>query len=107
MSFHGLGQQHISVVRNLLQPFAGRISRIGLFGSRATGTWRDNPDIDLVLYGTLNETDLDHIHTLFDESTLPMQVDVKVYGLIDHSPLKSHIDRVMRPFPEPSEAVSA
>jgi uncharacterized protein len=100
-SFHGLKDEHISLILDTLKPYADKITQVGLFGSRATGTYRDHSDIDLVLYGTLDEADLDHLHTLFDESPLPMAVDVKLYHLIDYQPLKEHIDSVAKALKPP------
>ena len=55
---------------------------------------RDRPlsDIDLVLYGDLEEREVDRIYTLFDESNLGLRVDVQAYQHIQYPPLKRHID---------------
>jgi predicted nucleotidyltransferase len=87
----------LRVIANILRPFAARITTVGLFGSRATGVYRDNSDIDLVLYGPLTENDIDRIYTLFQESSLPVSVDVTAFELIDYPPLKAHITAVMKP----------
>jgi predicted nucleotidyltransferase len=97
MRDHGLTDGQLRIITDTLRPFAGKITTVGLFGSRATGTHRDNSDIDLVLYGPLNEADVDRIYTLFEESPLPIKVDVVAFDLIDHPPLKQHITAVMRP----------
>lgn len=94
---HGLTDRQLAILRGVLRPFADRIDRVGLFGSRATGTQRPNSDIDLVLYGTLGDAEIDRLWTLFDESALPMTVDVVAYRRIAHAGLKAHVDRVMRP----------
>lgn len=94
---HGLNAAQVGVIRGVLMPFAGRISLVGLFGSRATGKWRPESDIDLVLYGALTAGDIDRIRTLFMESSLPMQVDICLYDQIRGTPLCAHVDRVMRP----------
>ena len=91
---HGLTQEHLETIRGILAPYAGRISKVALFGSRATGNYRHNSDIDLVLYGDLEERVVDRLWTLFSESNLPFPVDVKSYQLIRYRPLKGHIDRV-------------
>lgn len=94
---HGLSAAQVGVIRGVLMPFAGRISLVGLFGSRATGAWRPESDIDLVLYGPLTQADIDRIRTLFMESDLPIQVDVCLYDQLIGTPLRAHVDRVMRP----------
>ena len=93
---HGLTDQQLLIIRDVLTPFAHQIERVGLFGSRATGLARPNSDIDLVLYGPLDEATLDRIWTLFDSSNLALQVDVNAYDLIQYPPLKSHIDQVVK-----------
>jgi predicted nucleotidyltransferase len=93
---HGLSPTMLRTIHEVLKPYSAEIERVGLFGSRATGTYRDNSDIDLVLYGTFNEATLNRIVTLFKESTLPVTVDVVAYHLITHAPLREHIDRVVR-----------
>ena len=95
MSSHGLTPEQLEIVRGILRPFRSHIERVGLFGSRATGTYRDNSDIDMVLYGDVDEAMVDHIWTLFDASDLPVAVDVSAYQLVDYPPLKAHIDQVM------------
>ena len=97
MGDHGLTERQLQIIADTLRPYAKKITTIGLFGSRATGTYRENSDIDLVLYGTLDENDVDHLHTLFEESSLPVKVDVMAYHLIDYPPLKAHVTAVMRP----------
>ena len=95
MNPHGLNPQYLHVIRHILQPYAQKIDVVGLFGSRAQGTYKENSDIDIVLYGDLTEGDMNRIYSLFDECLLPVSVDVKAYHLLDYPPLKKHIDTVM------------
>jgi predicted nucleotidyltransferase len=96
MSQHGLSGEQVQIIQGILRLYREKIDKVGLFGSRATGTFRDNSDIDLVLYGaSLCEADIDRLHTLFEETLLPFNVDVTAYHLIDYPPLKKHIDEVM------------
>jgi predicted nucleotidyltransferase len=97
MRDHGLTHQQLRIIGDTLRPFADKITTVGLFGSRATGTYRDNSDIDLVLYGPLSAADIDRIYTLFEESPLPIKVDVVAFDRIDHLPFKQHITTVMQP----------
>lgn len=69
-----------------------KIDRVALFGSRATGKYRDNSDIDLVIYGDIDEKIIDRLWTLLNESNLPYKVDLNAYHLIDYPPFKAHID---------------
>ena len=96
MSQYGLSKHQIKLIHDVLKPYCDKIEKVGLFGSRATNTFRDNSDIDLVLYGaSLCEADIDRLHTLFEETILPYSVDVTAYHLIDYLPLKQHIDAVI------------
>ena len=97
MSHHQLSADHLAIIRQILAPYASQIELAGLFGSRATGRPRPNSDIDLVLYGPLDEATAARIWTLFDDSNLPITVDVVAYSHITHDGLKAHIDRVMVP----------
>ena len=100
---HGLGPEAMSIIGSILSLYSDKIEVIGLFGSRAQGTYRDNSDIDIVVYGTLTRSDIDHINTLFDESLLPVKVDIIAYHLIDYPPLKAHIDATMTVLVTPCE----
>ena len=94
---HRLSNTQVATLHHILAPFAEKIELAGLFGSRATGKARPNSDIDLVLYGALDEALINRIWTLFDESELALKVDVNAYNLITHRGLKAHIDQVMLP----------
>ncbi|OZG32091.1 nucleotidyltransferase domain-containing protein [Rickettsia endosymbiont of Culicoides newsteadi] len=95
MSNHGLSAKQLNTLRSILLPFSEKIDRVGLFGSRATGLYRPNSDIDLVIYGSLDEKTMDRIFTLLNDSNLPIKIDLQVYDLITCSPLKDHIDNNM------------
>jgi predicted nucleotidyltransferase len=94
---HGLTEQQLQTIHDILRPWAHKIAGVGLFGSRATGRHRPYSDIDLILYGEVEEGDIDRLHTLFEESALPMKVDVNAWNLIAYPPLKAHIQSVTRP----------
>ncbi len=92
----GLSSRQRAILRDVLAPFAERFDRAGLFGSRATGRAGPQSDVDLVIYGADDPRLVDQLFTLFDESLLPMTVDIVDYDRIDHPPLKGHIDAVVR-----------
>ncbi len=50
-----------------------------------------NSDIDLVIYGSLDEKTMDRIFTLLNDSNLPIKIDLQVYDLITCSPLNLNI----------------
>jgi predicted nucleotidyltransferase len=91
---HGLNQRQLDCLRSTLSPFAACIERVAVFGSRATGQYRPNSDIDLVLYGPVEEKTIDRLYTLFMDSSLPLKVDMQAYAHIAHPPLRQHIDEV-------------
>ncbi len=89
---HGLKSNQLYTIKTILNHFRSHIETVALFGSRATGHYRENSDIDLVIYGDLDQAMTDRIWSLFDDSNLPMTVDVNTYHLIAYRPLKTHID---------------
>ena len=74
-----------------------RVSEACLFGSRALGTHRPESDVDIALYGDVDELLAARIASDLDELPLPYTFDVQAYPCIRHTPLREHIDRVRRP----------
>lgn len=107
MAKHGLTDKHIATIKAILSPFVARIEWVGLFGSRAQGTHRDYSDIDMVIYGTLSARDGDRLYSLFQDSSLPMTVDVCVYRCIEYPPLKARIDQSVSPLLQRADIVAA
>lgn len=96
---NGLDKRQLTKLWRVLEPFRPKFDRAALFGSRATGTYRPNSDIDLVLYGAVEEAVVDRLWTSFDESNLSLTVDVIAYNLIKNLRLRDHIDRFAKPLP--------
>lgn len=92
---HGLSKSHLDIIKNIRSPYSNKIDFVGLFGSRATGSYKYSSDVDLVIYGSIDEKTIDRIYTLFKNSNLPLKVDLQAYELIDYLPLKEHIDNSM------------
>lgn len=84
------------ILARVLAPYADRIERVGVFGSRATGCARPDSDIDLVLYGDIDPDLEARLWTLFDECDLAVEVDVAAYPQIRHDGLRKHIDETVR-----------
>ena len=80
------------IVRRVLAPFAERIERVGVFGSRANGKARPASDIDLVLWGELDDAALARLWSLFDRSSLAVTVDVLAYSPALSPAIRHHID---------------
>ena len=79
------------------QSVLGRFAQIDnclLYGSRATGHHHRASDIDLALIGDdLTWSVINQIKTAFEESLLPVFVDVLHYqSLSDDNPIKKQID---------------
>ena len=89
---HGLSAAELAIINTILAGYRQKIVQACLFGSRACGQYQAYSDIDLVLYGDLEEREVDRIYTLFDESNLGLRVDVQAYRHIQYPPLKRHID---------------
>ena len=87
--YHGLSDSQLQTIKNILRECPAPVESVSLFGSRATGTYKSNSDIDLVLYGDIDSASIDKLWTLFHESNLPYNVDVNAYQLV-HDP--EHID---------------
>jgi predicted nucleotidyltransferase len=73
-----------------------RVSEVRVFGSRARGTARRESDVDLALFGDLDERESAIIADALDELPLPYRFDVKAYDSIRYPPLREHIDRIGR-----------
>lgn len=91
-----LSERDRAIVRRVLAPFAARIERVGLFGSRALGNAKPESDIDLVLWGELDDATVARLWTLFDQSGLAVSVDIVIYGPALPPPFRRHIDQVAR-----------
>ncbi len=92
----GLTPAQRQIVIDILKTQVDRIERVAVFGSRAKGSHRANSDLDLVLYGTATDADCDRLGTLFQDSALPISVDVKSYACVTYPPLRAHMDAAAR-----------
>jgi predicted nucleotidyltransferase len=89
-----LPEKYLEIIRKVLSPYREKIQKVILFGSRATGKSRPSSDIDLAIEGDLTGKDLANIKISFEESSLPVEVDVVLYNKIQSELLKKHIRRV-------------
>ena len=94
---HGLSDRQLMVLKQILSLYAEEIASVELFGSRASGDYRPNSDVDLVLRGAIEEKHIDRLWTMFHESNLPFSVDVKSYEMTTYPLLKAHMDKVCKP----------
>ena len=90
---NGLSKSQLLMIKAILAQHSSAIEKVALFGSRANGKYKSHSDIDLVLYGDIDEKIADRLWTCFHESLLPYKVDISVYRHITYEPLLRHIDR--------------
>lgn len=72
----------------------GEVREARLFGSRAKGRARPESDVDIAIFGTLDERGIEAIAEELDELPLPFHFDVLSYSSIKNRELRKHIDRV-------------
>jgi uncharacterized protein len=78
-----------SVLRN-----HGDVLEARIFGSRAKGTARPESDVDIAIFGQLDELSAEAVAEELGELPLPYRFDVLAYASIRNRELKEHIDRV-------------
>lgn len=88
----GLTSDVINLLKNVFSHYS-EIEKVQIFGSRAIGNFRANSDIDLALWGQIDEALLAKIAQELDDLPLPYLFDVKSYSSITHLGLREHIDR--------------
>lgn len=92
MSNFGLSEKTITEIKNLLSKYS-QIKEVKIFGSRAKGNHKPSSDIDLALYGNIDDKLLRHIAFELEELPTPYQFDVLCYKDIDNKNLKISIDK--------------
>ncbi|WP_374944634.1 nucleotidyltransferase domain-containing protein [Sphingomonas sp.] len=91
-----LSERDREIVRGVLLPFADRIERVAVFGSRANGKARPASDIDIALWGDVDDALRARLWSLFDRSSLAVSVDVVVYSPTLSVFMRHHIDVASR-----------
>ena len=86
-----LDPRHRRILLEILERHPS-VQKAAVFGSRALGTNDRTSDIDLVLYGNVEEHTLGKIRTAIDDTTLPYFVDIIAYHAIHNNALLRHID---------------
>ena len=90
----GLNAELLSDMNKILTQFP-EITAAAIFGSRAMGKFKPYSDIDITLYGDINDINIaQHVTLLFDELPAPYKFDVLVYNEIKNPALRNHIDGV-------------
>lgn len=81
-------------IDNIKKVFANYndVNKVIIYGSRAMGNYRNNSDIDLVMFGNnLNLSVLSKIETDLDDLLLPYKIDLSIFAYIDNKDLIDHI----------------
>lgn len=90
---YGLPQYALEQLRSVFSQWP-EIETVLLYGSRATGTYRANSDIDLTLCaGQLDFNAQLKIENQIDDLLLPWGVDLSLLHLIDNAALRDNIER--------------
>lgn len=92
MNNFGLSEKTIEIIKKLLFNYP-QIKEVKIFGSRAKGNYKPSSDIDLALFGNIDDKLLRHIASELDELPTPYQFDVLNYNDIDNENLKNNIDK--------------
>lgn len=92
MNNFGLSEKTIEIIKKLLSNYP-QIKKVKIFGSRAKGNYKPSSDIDLALFGNIDNKLLRHIASELDELPTPYQFDVLNYNDIDNENLKNNIDK--------------
>lgn len=92
MTDFGLPERTLKDIAAFLARYP-EIEAVKIFGSRATGHYRNGSDIDIALCGPIDDILLSRIAGGLDNLSTPYKYDIVVYDRISHPPLKDHIDR--------------
>ena len=93
MSSAPLAPTEMELLRSVFRRHS-EISAVKIFGSRAKGTHTLRSDVDLALWGELNDLQAEQIAAELDELPLPYRYDVQRFESIHLDPLRCHIERV-------------
>jgi predicted nucleotidyltransferase len=86
----GLSTKALESIKLTLKKYP-EVHRAQIFGSRAMGNYRENSDIDIVLFGDIPEKMVAKILLELEELPLPYKFDLISFGQISHAGLKEHV----------------
>ncbi len=91
---YGLSNSTLQKIQGVLSHYP-QVEKAILYGSRATGTYRNGSDIDLTLYGdALTHSILSRIDTELDDLLLPYTIDLSIFHQIDNPAMVEQIQRI-------------
>ncbi|MGL5616085.1 MAG: nucleotidyltransferase family protein [Sarcina sp.] len=79
-------------LKNIFSKF-NSIEKVKLFGSRATGQFKETSDIDLCLFGEVNHRDFSLIYFEIDELNTPLKFDLLNFNSLTKKEL---IDNILK-----------
>lgn len=86
----GLKQKQVLILKQIFVNYKN-ISKVVIFGSRVKNTYKAYSDIDLCLFGNIEEAELIKIQNEITESNLLYKVDLVVFINIVNKKLKQNI----------------
>ena len=88
----GLSERSYILILNALEAVP-EIDEVRVFGSRATGRFKQGSDLDLVLWGkALSPEIVDHIRAVLNqELPIPYRCDVLAYDSLENEALRDRI----------------
>lgn len=89
----GLTVQTVSKIKAVFKSNQG-IEQVVLYGSRATGKFKNGSDIDLTIKNsTLSFDDLLRVELQLDDLMTPYMFDLSIFENIENPMLKEHIEK--------------
>ena len=70
------------------------IEKVILYGSRAKGNYREGSDIDITIFGNINDETINSIKNDIEELNSPYLYDISIFNKIKNQDLIEHINRV-------------
>jgi len=93
MTLVGLAQNELDLIVGVFRSHP-EVVAARIFGSRAKGTHTPRSDVDLAVWGDVDDLTAARIAADLDELPLPYHFDVKPVATIGLPALREHIDRV-------------
>ena len=88
----GLTGRDMKTLFNIFEKYPV-VKKIFIYGSRATGNYKQGSDIDLAIMNACKEElFICKMKCEIEESSIPFAVDIANYNAIKHCELKDHID---------------
>lgn len=87
----GIDNETLDIIKKILAKNR-KIEKRVIFGSRATGKYKKNSDIDICLYGNISFREISSLKGEFNESDCIYKVDLVSYNRLENIKFKKNID---------------